>query len=78
MAAKYPAEPVQWREVTSEKVAAIGWDRGLRLYARFRSGEIYFYEGVRRQRAVACSRAKSVGSYLARKIAPNSHAVKVT
>lgn len=77
MNTKYPASVITWREVVSGNVSAIGWDKGRRLYAQFKSGGLYLYENVSRQRAVACARAESVGGYLAREIKPNFPAVKV-
>lgn len=77
MAPRRPAEKITWRRVKSTNTAKIGWDRARRLYVKFRDGSSYLYEGVSRQRAVACSRAKSVGGYLAREIYPNHHAVKI-
>lgn len=74
---KYPAEKITWREVNSSNVAAIGWDRGRRLYVQFKSSAIYLYEGISYQRAAACARAKSVGAYLAREIKPHYSAVKI-
>jgi len=74
---KYPAEQVRWREVVSSNVDAVGWDSDMRMYARFKGGAVYLYEGVTRQRAVACSRAKSVGQYFNSIIKPNYKAVRV-
>jgi hypothetical protein len=76
MAKRTAAEKITWRKVKSKNVAQVGWGRARRLYVIFISGGAYFYEGVSRQRAVACARAKSVGSYLAREIYPNHHAVR--
>jgi len=75
--AKQPAEKITWRKVNSTNAAEIGWDRKRRLYVKFLDKSIYFYEGVSRQRAVACARAKSVGSYLSRVIYPNHSSVKI-
>lgn len=78
MKTKYPADLIRWREVLSSNIQSIGWDRGHRLYVNFKSGALYLYEGVSYQRASACARAESVGSYLARKIKPHYAAVKVS
>jgi len=77
MPTKYPADKITWRKVKSKNVTEIGWDKDRHLYAKFLSGDLYLYQAVSRQRAVACSRAKSVGSYIARVIAPNHTAVKI-
>lgn len=74
---KYPADHIHWRPVVSGNVASVGWDQGRHLYIEFQSGAIYLYDGVSYQRASACARAKSVGSYLARQIQPCFSAVKV-
>lgn len=72
------AEEIKWRETPeSSNVEAVGWDKHMRMYARFKSGSIYLYDGVSRQRAVACSRARSVGRYFNTVIKPNYTAVKV-
>lgn len=70
-------ESVTWREVESSNVQAVGWDKDNHLYARFTSGAVYLYVGVSRQRAVACSRAKSVGRYFNKVIKPHYKAVKI-
>ena len=70
-------EQVRWREVESSNVSAVGWDSDMHLYARFKSGAVYLYKGVSRQRSVACSRASSVGSYFNQKIKPHYEAVKI-
>jgi hypothetical protein len=60
---------IKWREVESSNVDSIGWDDKGNMYVRYiGSGKTYMYVGVPRQRAVAASRAKSVGSYIARHI----------
>jgi KTSC domain len=74
---QHPAEHIRWREVESSNVEAVGWDSEFRMYARFKGGTIYMYEGVSRQRVVACALAKSVGSYFNQKIKPNYKAVKI-
>jgi hypothetical protein len=73
------AEQIRWRETPeSSNVAAIGWDGEERMYVRFHHGGVYLYDGVARQRAVACWRAPSVGVYFNKHIKPNYHCVKVT
>lgn len=73
-----PAEHIRWRDTPeSSNVSAVGWDSDMRLYAKFKSGSIYMYEGVTRQRAVACSRATSVGRYFHEHIKPHYKAVKI-
>jgi hypothetical protein len=75
---QYPAEAVRWRETPdSSNVVAVGWDDAGNMYAHFRSGSIYLYVGVSRQRAVACAHAASVGHYFNSKIKPNYKAVKI-
>lgn len=58
---------IQWRGVESSNVLRVGWSDG-GMYVMFRSGNIYFYYGVSRQRAVAMIRSTSVGRYLNSKI----------
>jgi KTSC domain len=67
-----PPENVTWRDTPeSLTVARLGWcDDGM-IVVFNRSGETYLYKNVSRQRAVAMTRAKSVGQYLNRKIKPN-------
>ena len=73
-----PAEHIRWRETPeSSNVEAVGWDNESRMYARFKGGSIYMYEGVSRQRAVACTLSKSVGRYFHEHIKPNYKAVKI-
>ena len=75
---------IVWRQVESSNVKAIGWDQGRRLFVRFKSGAVYAYPGVSRQRAVACAyarrltRAASVGRYINQRIKPHYQAVKIT
>jgi hypothetical protein len=63
---------IEWREVESSNVLLIGWtrkpDEDAGMFVKFRSGSLYFYHGVSRQRAVACANAPSVGHYLNSKI----------
>jgi hypothetical protein len=47
------------------------------MFVKFRSGSVYVYDGVSRQRAVATSRASSVGEYINHVIVPNYPAVRV-
>lgn len=75
-----PAERIRWRQVKSTNVIAIGWDKKRHLYVRFHgvpADTVYMYEGVSRQRAVAASRAKSVGRYINKVIKPQFKAVRV-
>jgi hypothetical protein len=74
---KFPATTITWRAVASSNVAAVGWDHGSRLYIQFKSSAVYLYEGVSRQRAVACAGSNSVGKYLDKKIKPHFKATKV-
>ena len=62
-------EPVTWRRVESSNIALVGWNAD-GMFVSFHNDSTYFYRGVSRQRAVAMSRAKSVGVYFARKIRP--------
>jgi hypothetical protein len=55
----------------SSNVDAVSWDKDNHMYVAFKSGHVYRYEGVSRQRAVAVALAASVGKYLADKIKPN-------
>jgi hypothetical protein len=72
------AEQIRWRETPeSSNVQAVGWDSEMRMYARFKGGSIYLYENVSRQRAVACSRARSVGRYFHEHIKPHYKAVRI-
>lgn len=70
---------VRWRNVTSSNIDRIGWDDERNMYVMFVSPglPIYKYEGVSRQRAVAASRAASVGRYLNRVIKPNFPAIRI-
>lgn len=73
-----PAEYIRWRQTpASSNVLAVGWDDDMHLYAQFKGGSIYLYEGVSRQRAVACSLSRSVGRYFHEKIKPFYKAIKV-
>ena len=78
MATVQPAVQIRWRDTPdSSNVAAVGWDEDMNMYARFKSGTIYMYLNVTYQRAVACSRASSVGGYFNKVIKPNYKAVKI-
>jgi hypothetical protein len=60
----------------SSNVRYVGWRDGYML-VWFKSNTLYRYEGVSRQRAVACALAKSVGAYINKKIKPNYEAVRL-
>lgn len=79
MATVQPAEQIRWRDTPeSSNVARIGWDSTYnRMYAEFKSGSVYLYDGVSRQRAVACWRSRSVGRYFNKHIKPNYKAVRI-
>jgi len=73
-----PAVQIRWRETPeSSNVEAVGWDEDMNMYARFKGGTVYMYLNVHYQRAVAASRAKSVGRYFHEHIKPNYKAVKI-
>lgn len=55
----------------SSNVQFVGWDNENHMFVWFISGGVYRYDGVSRQRTVAAALAKSVGSYIAKKIKPN-------
>jgi KTSC domain len=74
---KHPARQPRWREVDSSNVSEVGWDAHGNMYVRFKSGAVYMYRGVTRQRVVACARSQSVGSYLNKTIIPNYEALRV-
>lgn len=76
--ARHPARHLNWAHVESSNVDAVAYDnRG--MYVRYKgSGDVYFYPGVSRQRAVACRDAISCGRYVNRKIIPSFEAVKIT
>jgi hypothetical protein len=60
----------------SSNVEAIMWlENG--MVVKFKSGSAYFYEGVSRQKAVACARASSVGRYINQKIKPHHKVVSL-
>lgn len=74
---RFPASPIRWRSVESSNVDAVGWDRAQGLYVRFRSGGVYRYAGVSRQRAVACACSSSVGGYVNRRVKPRFPATRI-
>jgi hypothetical protein len=56
-------------EVTSSNVESISWDSvGSIMYVTFKGNRTYAYKGVPYQRAVAASKAESVGGYIHRHI----------
>lgn len=71
------AESIKWRIVDSSNVLAVGWDRYRNMYIQFKSGAIYKYHDVSRQRAVAVSLQPSVGQFVNHRIIPNFPAIKV-
>lgn len=72
------ADRAIWRSVESSNVDAIGWIPGYRgMLVRFKNGSLYLYKDVSRQRAVATSRAESVGGYINRAIKPNFEVVRI-
>lgn len=69
---------ITWREVNSSNVKWVGWpskndDLPRRMIVQFIDGSQYVYIGVSRQRAVAMTRAKSVGRYLNQKVKGHYH-----
>jgi hypothetical protein len=60
----------------SSNVTYVGWQDG-DMVVWFKSGGLYRYTGVSRQRVVACALASSVGKYINCKIKPNYSAVKL-
>jgi hypothetical protein len=73
----HPAIDIRWRTVESSNVQAVGWDNANGMYVYFKSGGLYLYKDVTRQRAVACFRASSVGQYVNKKIIPHFKATKI-
>jgi hypothetical protein len=80
---------ITWRQVESSNIKAVGWDT-LQLqhevyrhptfavgFVEFKSGAIYAYLGVPRQRMVAMAEAESVGKYLNENIKGAYEAMKV-
>lgn len=80
-AGNFPAEAIVWRDVQSSNVEKVGWlpsrMEGKAMFVKFKSGFVYTYLGVSRQRVVAASRAKSVGKYINEKIKPEYDAIRV-
>lgn len=71
-------EKVRWRSVKSSNVCRVGWDSEQHMYVAYGDGSsIYRYDGVSRQRAVACAYAKSVGKYVNHVIKPRFTAVRI-
>jgi hypothetical protein len=75
---------IRWRRVTSSNVMAVGWPstgEPLMLVA-YRSGKVYGYSPVSRQRAVALAYrvalwGRSIGKYLNTVIKPDYEAVLI-
>ena len=59
---------VNFRLVDSSNVDRIGWDKFGNMYVLYKSGYLYLYFNVSRQRAVAAAYASSVGRYIHKKI----------
>jgi hypothetical protein len=70
---------VRGKYVTSSNVEWVAWPKSGEplMLVKFKSGSVYGYVGVSRQRAVAAARAPSVGQYINKVIKPNFKAVKV-
>lgn len=73
----HPAADIKWRSCDSSNVEAIGWDNKAGVYILFKSGGLYLYPGVSRQRAVAAWTAESTGAYVNKIIIPNYESVKI-
>jgi len=69
--------PVRWREVESSNIDMVGWDDSGNMYVRYKSGSVYAYLGVSRQRAVACAYHPSCGKYMAYRVKPKYLHVKI-
>lgn len=68
---KYQSEQLHGYVVMdSSNIQYVGWKDGS-MFVLFKGDSLYRYEGVSRQRAVACALAESVGKYLNQKIKPN-------
>jgi hypothetical protein len=53
----------------SSNVESLSWDsQGSIMYVTYKSGKTYAYKGVPYQRAVAASKARSVGTYINKNI----------
>jgi len=61
----------------SSNVRMVAWDDGGHMYVAYASGNLYRYEQVSRQRAVATALASSVGKYLAKKIKPTHDYLRI-
>ena len=72
-----PELKITWRLVESSNIEAVGWSTN-GLWVEFKTGAIYYYRGVSRQRAVALAHAKSVGRYLNNKIKPEYQAERIS
>lgn len=69
---------IRWREVDSSNVQAIGWSSTGEplMLVRYKSGKVFGYSPVSRQRAVALAHrrrlwGKSIGKYVNQVIKPN-------
>jgi len=67
------------RYVHSSNIDWVGWpaDGEPLMLVKFRSGDIYGYIGVSRQRVVAAAQALSVGKYINKSIKPFHEAAKI-
>jgi hypothetical protein len=63
--------------VHSSAVQAVGWDDDRHAYVLFAARGLYRFDGVPRQRVVACARARSVGQYVNREIIPRFQAWQI-
>jgi hypothetical protein len=70
---------VNLRTVKSSNVESVAWPTSGEplMIVRYRSGFVYGYLGVSRQRAVAAAHAPSTGEYINRAIKPYFKAVKL-
>jgi len=70
---------VNLRLIESSNVESVAWPTSGEplMIVRFRSGYVYGYLGVSRQRAVAAAHAPSTGEYINSVIKPNFKAVKL-
>jgi len=74
------ATTVSARMIDSSNISWIGWPRFGKqplMFVEFKDGSRYVYAGVSRQKALACAKAKSSGSYLAKRIKPHHEALKL-
>lgn len=74
---EHPSLDIHWRTVESSNVRAVGWDNMNGMYVFFKSGGLYLYKDVSRQRAVACFMSPSVGQYVNKKIIPHFKATRI-